>query len=65
MLFLNAENILEILMPNQLMDKVEDALLTYEKKEYIMPDRLTVDCGDKNSLLLMPCQANGNIASKS
>jgi ornithine cyclodeaminase len=64
MLFLNSENILHTLSPNQLMDKVVDALLTYEKKEFVMPERLTVDCGNKNSLLLMPCQANGNISSK-
>ena len=53
MLFLNAENILQILSPNQVMDCVEKALLTYEKMEFVMPDRLTVDFGHKNTLLLI------------
>ena len=46
------------------MDAVEEALLLYEAKTFEMPDRLAVDCGDHNLLLLMPSVAKGNWATK-
>ncbi len=40
------------------------ALRIYEDKTAIMPERMAVPCGEKNVLLLMPCVAADNIATK-
>ncbi len=64
MIILNQKNILEAVTMNEIMDSVEEALRIYESKDYIMPERVTIDCKDSNSLLLMPCVAKGDIATK-
>jgi ornithine cyclodeaminase len=64
MLFLNAEQIMRALTFEQVMDSVEKALRIYEARQFVMPDRLGVDCGGGNQLLLMPCVADGSIATK-
>jgi ornithine cyclodeaminase len=46
------------------MGCVEQALALYEAKAYEMPDRLAVDCGGGNLLLLMPSVAQGSLATK-
>jgi ornithine cyclodeaminase/alanine dehydrogenase-like protein (mu-crystallin family) len=64
MLYLNSNDILKAVNFTQIMDTVEDALELYEKKEYIMPERMNVGCGNDNVLLLMPCLANKTITTK-
>lgn len=64
MLFLNAHTIMNALAFDEVMDSVEEALRIYERREFVMPDRLAVNCGGDNSLLLMPCVAKGSIAAK-
>ena len=64
MLFLNANDILKVLTLSEVMGAVEEALRIYESHEYEMPERLAVDCGDRNLLLLMPCVAAGSIVTK-
>mgnify|MGYP001131726609 CR=1 FL=1 len=64
MLFLNAEQIMRALTFDQVMESVEKALHLYEARQFVMPDRLGVDCGGGNQLLLMPCVADGSIAAK-
>jgi ornithine cyclodeaminase len=46
------------------MGCVEEALALYEAQAYEMPDRLAVDCGGGNLLLLMPCVAQGHFSTK-
>ncbi len=64
MLFLNTHDIMKALTFDEVMDSVEEALRIYENRTFVMPHRLAVNCGGKNILLLMPCVANENIATK-
>jgi ornithine cyclodeaminase/alanine dehydrogenase-like protein (mu-crystallin family) len=64
MLYLSADDILKAVTLDQVMDSVEEALRIYESRAYVMPDRLAVDCGPGNLLLLMPCAAGGHVATK-
>jgi ornithine cyclodeaminase/alanine dehydrogenase-like protein (mu-crystallin family) len=64
MLFLNAEQIMRALTYDEVMAAVEKALRLYEARQFVMPDRLGMDCGAGNQLLLMPCVADGSIATK-
>ena len=64
MLFLNADEIMQALPLESVMDCVKEALRIYEAKTYEMPDRLAVDCGESNVLLLMPSVAMGHWATK-
>lgn len=64
MLYLSSADVMNALTFDEVMDCVEEALRTYESRAFVMPDRLAVDCGDGNSLLLMPCVSLGNIATK-
>ena len=45
MLYLSADEIMQALSLEAVMDCVEEALRIYEAKTYEMPDRLAVDCG--------------------
>jgi ornithine cyclodeaminase/alanine dehydrogenase-like protein (mu-crystallin family) len=64
MLFMNANDIMRALPLEAVMDCVEEALRIYEAQTYEMPDRLAVDCGEDNVLLLMPSVAKGYWATK-
>ncbi len=64
MLFLNAHEIMEALTFKEVMGCVEKALRIYEDKTFVMPERMTVHCGEDNVLLLMPCVAMDNIVTK-
>jgi ornithine cyclodeaminase/alanine dehydrogenase-like protein (mu-crystallin family) len=64
MLFMNADEIMEALTLEAVMDCAEEALQIYEAKTYTMPDRLAVSCGADNLLLLMPSVAKGHWAAK-
>jgi ornithine cyclodeaminase len=48
----------------EVMASVEEAFRIYDAEPYTMPDRMSVDCGDGNLFLLMPCVAMDSIATK-
>ena len=64
MLYLNAGDIIKAMTFDAVMDSVEEALQIYEQKAFVMPDRMAVDCGRDDSLLLMPCVGAQGIATK-
>jgi ornithine cyclodeaminase/alanine dehydrogenase-like protein (mu-crystallin family) len=64
MLFLNADEIMDALAFDAVVDSVEEALRVYEERAFVMPERMAVHCGDNNLLLLMPCVSMGSIATK-
>lgn len=64
MLFLNAQEIMAALTLDEVMDSVEEALRLYERRAFVMPERMAVPCGDSNLLLLMPCVARGGLSTK-
>jgi ornithine cyclodeaminase/alanine dehydrogenase-like protein (mu-crystallin family) len=64
MLFLNQDQILQVLSLEDTMASVERALVIYERGEYAMPDRQTLNCGGDNVLILMPCIANRSMTTK-
>jgi ornithine cyclodeaminase len=64
MLYLNADDVHQSLAFEEVMECVEEAFRIYESKDFIMPDRFAMNCGGSNSLLLMPCAAQGHISTK-
>jgi len=64
LLYLNADELMDVLPLQAVMGCVEEALALYEAKTFEMPDRLAVDCENGNLLLLMPSVAQGNFAVK-
>jgi len=64
MLYLSADDIVEALSPDEVMEAVQEALWIYEAKTYEMPERMSVPCGGGNLLLLMPCVAGDHIVTK-
>ena len=64
MLYLSADDILEALSFDEVMDSVEEALRIYEQGDCLMPDRMVIGCGENNTFLLMPCLSGGSIAAK-
>ncbi len=64
MLYLNSQSIISAVTCDQMMDAVEQAMAIYEAKDYIMPERMNVPCGDGNILLLMPCIAGEYMVTK-
>lgn len=64
MLFLNEREIMEALTYHEVMGCVEEALCIYEDNAFNMPERMSLSCGEKNKLLLMPCVAGDNIVTK-
>lgn len=63
MLFLSEKDILEAASPGEVVDEVEAAMFLYEKKDFLMPDRMHVDFEGK-TLLLMPCFARKYLGTK-
>jgi ornithine cyclodeaminase len=64
MRYLNAQDLMAALSFEGVMGAVEEALRLYEGKRFVMPDRMSVDCGDGNLFLLMPSVAMDSIATK-
>jgi ornithine cyclodeaminase len=64
MRYLSADQIIQALPLDEAMQCAEEALLAYENGEFVMPERMAVDCGDGNLLLLMPCVAMGSSTTK-
>jgi ornithine cyclodeaminase/alanine dehydrogenase-like protein (mu-crystallin family) len=64
MRYLNAQALMAALSFEGVMAAVEEALRLYESKRFVMPDRMSVDCGDGNLFLLMPSVAMDSVATK-
>jgi ornithine cyclodeaminase/alanine dehydrogenase-like protein (mu-crystallin family) len=64
MRYLNAQDLMAALSFEGVMEAVEEALRLYESKQFVMPDRMSIDCGDGNLFLLMPSVAADRIATK-
>jgi len=64
MLYLNHDDVLRALPLPQAMEAVESALRIYESGAFAMPDRMAIDCGEGNLLLLMPSVADAHFATK-
>jgi len=64
MLYIDKKTIDSAVTCDQMMDAVERAMVIYEEKRYIMPERMNMSCGDGNILLLMPCVAGDYMVTK-
>jgi ornithine cyclodeaminase/alanine dehydrogenase-like protein (mu-crystallin family) len=64
MIYVHADELMQALPLQAVMGCVEDALALYEAGTYEMPDRLAVNCGEGNLLLLMPSVAQEHFAVK-
>ena len=64
MRYLNAQDLMAALSFEGVMAAVEEALRLYEGRTFVMPDRMSVDCGGGNLFLLMPSVAIDSIATK-
>ena len=63
MLVFNEEDITQAVSRNQLVDIMEQAFVSYENGDFLMPDRMHLH-DDNNTLLLMPCFAKESFATK-
>ena len=63
MISIPSTDILSIVSRKEIADSVEQAMLTLERGDFVMPDRMHIHKGD-DTLLLMPCIANGVITTK-
>ncbi len=54
MIYLTEKDILEAASVNEVVDAIEASMLVYERKQFLMPDRMHIDSGD-NTMLIMPC----------
>ncbi len=63
MIYLSEKDILHAVTVAEVLDTVEEAMLLYETKDFLMPQRMHIDHGD-NVLLLMPCFTKDSFATK-
>lgn len=63
MIYLNKEDILKAITPDEIMDSIEEAYMIYEKKQFNMPDRIHVDNEDLTALY-MPCFLENSFGTK-
>jgi len=63
MIFLNEQNVFDVISLSELIGAVEDAYKIFNQKRFYMPDRIHVDSGMKN-LLYMPCFKEGLFGTK-
>lgn len=63
MLLLNQKDIRTILSPQEAINAIEEALLLFEKGEFVMPHRMHAQ-HHNNTLLLMPCFTNAFFGTK-
>lgn len=61
---MNERDILNAVSVNEILDTIEDAMLLYERKDFLMPDRMHIDYDRDNVLLLMPCFTNEIFGTK-
>ncbi|WP_368974307.1 ornithine cyclodeaminase family protein [Caldifermentibacillus hisashii] len=62
-LFLNQSDMKKIITMKDAIDSIDEAYKLYEKKEFLMPQRMQVS-NNMNTLLLMPCFINQAIGTK-
>jgi ornithine cyclodeaminase len=55
MLYLNKQDINSLVNFEELIEAIEKAMEIYDKKEYIMPDRITINTSDVETYVYMPC----------
>ena len=63
MIYLRETDIRKAASVNEMVDAIEASMLTYEKKEFLMPQRMHVD-HNGNTMLLMPCFIKGYFGTK-
>lgn len=63
MLAISSEEIFRFLSRKEIADAVEQAMLTLERGDFIMPDRMHLHNGD-DTMLYMPCFAQGIYSTK-
>ncbi|MBL7153699.1 MAG: ornithine cyclodeaminase family protein [Phycisphaerae bacterium] len=63
MIYLTEEDILEAASVNEVVDAIEASMLLYERKDFLMPERMHIDSGD-NTMLIMPCFIDDYFATK-
>ena len=63
MIYLSEKDILESVSIDQVLDCVEEAMLLYETKDFLMPQRMHIT-QDENVLLIMPCFTNAAFGTK-
>ncbi|MDD2494571.1 MAG: ornithine cyclodeaminase family protein [Tissierellia bacterium] len=55
MLFLNKQDISSLIVFEEVIERIEKAMKIYDDKEYIMPDRITINTTDTETYQYMPC----------
>lgn len=55
MLYLNKQDISSLIVYDEVIQIIEKAMEIYENKDFIMPDRITVNTNDTETYLYMPC----------
>lgn len=63
MIYLSEKDILESVSVTQVLDCVQQAMLLYETKDFLMPQRMHIE-QDENVLLIMPCFTEAAIGTK-
>ncbi len=64
MQILNEKDIHQALKPAELVQHMELAFKSFHREDYIMPDRMHMDMGKSNTLLLMPSASGDNFCTK-
>lgn len=55
MLYLSANDIEKVVKHEEVVDIIENAMRLYESKNFVQPDRITVNRGETETYLYMPC----------
>ncbi len=55
MLFLNKQDVSSLIVYEEVIQIIEKAMEIYDKKDFKMPDRITVNTSDTETYLYMPC----------
>ena len=63
MLYLNKQDIIRSITPQEMMEAIEKAYGLFTAGDYFMPDRPTVEYQDK-TIVYMPCFADGSMGQK-
>ncbi len=64
MLIFNEQDIHQVLPPKELISSMERAFRTFHKGDFVMPDRMHMDMGENNTLLLMPSASGMHFSTK-
>ena len=63
MIYLTEADILQAASVSEVVHAVEASMLIYERKDFLMPERMHIDSGD-NTMLIMPCFIDDYFATK-